>query len=117
MSPFGTLLRRTREGKGVTLRELEDRTGINSTYISKLETGRMKHSPTRDTILKLAQGLGCNQEETDELLVAARRLPEELENKMLSNPVLLNFFRATKKLSDEDLQNIVKEIERKKRHT
>ena len=41
-----------RKGKGLTLREVEEITGISNAYLSQLETGKIK-KPSFDTITKL----------------------------------------------------------------
>lgn len=41
-----------RKQKGLTLREVENITGISNAYLSQLETGKIK-SPSHDTVCKL----------------------------------------------------------------
>ena len=52
---FGKLLKQIRTEKGLTLLELEVRTGINEGDISKIERGKKNLAFT--TLVKLARGL------------------------------------------------------------
>jgi len=47
-----------RSSKGMTQKELSERTGIRQSNISRIENGI--ESPTIDTLQKLAKGLGMN---------------------------------------------------------
>lgn len=57
---FGQLLRSLRQAKGLSLRQVEDLTGVDRSRLSRWENG--KSMPTRsdshDTIIKLEQALG-----------------------------------------------------------
>lgn len=44
--------KKRREQQGVTLRELENATGISNSYLSQIETGKIK-SPSYDVVKKL----------------------------------------------------------------
>jgi len=50
-------LKTLREGKGLTKYRLAKLSGISETYLYRLELGEIKN-PRRDTLQKLAQGLG-----------------------------------------------------------
>lgn len=55
MKTFGGVIQKTRTGKGLTLRELAKISGLDYSYISRIEKGYM---PSRDATLKLAKALG-----------------------------------------------------------
>jgi transcriptional regulator with XRE-family HTH domain len=58
MSPrIGTVLRRLREGKGMSQLELAKNSTVAQGYISALEAGEKKN-PGLDTLKKLAKALG-----------------------------------------------------------
>ncbi len=59
--PIATILRRLRRDAGLTLQELGARCGLASSTLSKIENGQM--SPTYDTILRVAGGLGIDMAE------------------------------------------------------
>jgi Uncharacterized protein conserved in bacteria len=52
---FGSILKQFRTEKGLTLLDLEVRTGINEGEISKIENGKKNFAFT--TLVKLAKGL------------------------------------------------------------
>lgn len=54
---LGTTLRRCREEQGLSLRELEQRTGLSNGYLSFLENDKVKQ-PKPQVLFKLSEGLG-----------------------------------------------------------
>jgi PAS domain S-box-containing protein len=74
---FGQRLRELRKAKGMTQRELAQKTGISFAYVSKLETDVMP-PPRQKIILALAKVLGANNADTDELFGLARKMPSDL---------------------------------------
>lgn len=58
---IASILRRLRRQAGLTLQELGDRCGLASSTLSKIENGQM--SPTYDTMLRVAGGLGLDMAE------------------------------------------------------
>ncbi len=77
----------------MTLRGLADATGVDFTYLSKIENGRPGYFPGAETIRELATALRFD---ALELLHLANKLPPELE-KMAGDPKARRFFqrRAT----------------------
>lgn len=71
---FGTLLYNLRRTKELTQEQLAEASGLDDSYISYLERGLREH-PTKDTVLRLAHGLGASVEERDWLLVTAGYAP------------------------------------------
>jgi transcriptional regulator with XRE-family HTH domain len=72
---FGTTIRRKREGLGLTLEELAERSGLSPNYVGSVENGR--RDPSLSTILALAKGFRVP---AAELLGGARDVgPEALE--------------------------------------
>jgi HTH-type transcriptional regulator / antitoxin HipB len=57
MGTVGALLKREREARGLTQKELGEKSGISETYISRIERG-MVGMPHRPTLEKLAGPLG-----------------------------------------------------------
>lgn len=55
-SALGVLLRKLREKRGLTLRELGQLAGLNHAYIHRLETGA-KEAPSAETMQKLSRAL------------------------------------------------------------
>jgi PAS domain S-box-containing protein len=74
---FGQQLRDLRNARGLTQRELAQKSGISYAYVSKLETGVMP-PPRQKTIMALARALGTNSTDTDGLFGLARKMPPDL---------------------------------------
>ena len=72
---FGEYLRGLRKRAGLSQRELAEQAGIDFTYLSKIENGRVD-PPAEETMRALARALGAD---ADELLARARKMPRELK--------------------------------------
>ena len=55
-SAFGTVLRRLREGRGLSLREVNQLSGLDHAYVYRLETGE-KEAPSNDALARLFKAL------------------------------------------------------------
>ena len=70
---FGQALRRLRRARGLSLRRLDELSGLSYSYLSMLEVGvRM---PARETIGRLAQALQLTGEQTSHLYLTMQALP------------------------------------------
>lgn len=56
---MGAMLRAHRKANGLTQREVADAAGIDFTYLSKIENGRLRFPPSDATIERLAGIVGC----------------------------------------------------------
>ncbi|MDP9257805.1 MAG: helix-turn-helix domain-containing protein [Actinomycetota bacterium] len=72
---FGEHIRGLRHERGLTQRDVAAAAGVDFSYISKLENGRLPHTPSAKTIAVLATALDANELE---LLQLAGKLPPEL---------------------------------------
>ncbi len=108
---FGERLRELRKAKNLGQRALADMVDINFTYLSKIENGRLDFAqfPSEELIRKLAKALDADE---DELLLLAKKIPEDIKNRVLERP---DAFRKIAALDDEALNAIVKQIEKKER--
>ena len=52
--PFGDFLKKLRARKGVSLKKVEEATGISNAYLSLLETGERRRLPKPDRLIALA---------------------------------------------------------------
>jgi len=52
--PFGDFLKKLRARKGVSLKKVEEETGISNAYLSQLETGERRRLPKPDRLKALA---------------------------------------------------------------
>jgi transcriptional regulator with XRE-family HTH domain len=99
---FGERLRQLRRAQHMNQRTLAARVGIDFTYLSKLENGRMD-PPSAETIVKLARALGAD---ADELLLLAGKVPEDIRAIIIASPALPAFFRAIRDLHPEELHQL-----------
>jgi HTH-type transcriptional regulator, competence development regulator len=86
---FGELLRQKRRAAGLSQRRLAESAGLDFSYISKLENSRLA-APATETILKLAELLGCPPED---FLSAAGKLPGDVGQNLASSPAAVRFLR------------------------
>jgi len=104
MNDFGTVLREKRRVACLSQRQLAERAGLDFSYISKLENGRLA-APAADTVVRLAEILGCPSEE---LLSAAKKMPTGLSGS-LTDPAALRFLREASRLrlSQEEWEQLL----------
>lgn len=59
---FGERIRELRKANDLSQRDLADKVGINFTYLSKIENGKLDFAqfPSEETIRNLAQALGAD---------------------------------------------------------
>lgn len=108
---FGAKVRELRQAAGLTLRELAEKAGVDFTYLSKMETGKLPYTPAPETIRVLAASLGADPLE---LLSLAHKLPPEL-NQLSSVPAARRFMeRAQHVASPDDWEALLDILE--KRH-
>lgn len=81
---FGATLKRYREGLRVSQSKLAERAGFDHSYVSRLESGA--RTPTRDAVQQLAEALGLERLNQDELLASAGFLPQEVSSLLSSEP-------------------------------
>jgi transcriptional regulator with XRE-family HTH domain len=104
---FGGRVRELRQAKRLTLRDVAAKVGINFTYLSKIENGKLDFSdyPSEKLIRKLAKALGGD---TDELLLLAQKVPDRIRKRVLERP---DVFLKLAGLDDEALDRLVTQIE------
>jgi len=114
---FGETLQRIRRTKRKTQKEIADVIGMDYGYFSRIENDLFDYTPTRDTVVRMANALECSDVEVHELLAEADRLGEEMESvaKLAhTRPELRELFRTAAGLPAERVQQLI-EIARKKR--
>ena len=78
---IGARIRRERLNRNMTQRELAEAVEVGVPHISKVEANR--ENPSDDLIRRLAKVFGID---ADELFVVARRLPEDIIEKLAIDP-------------------------------
>lgn len=81
---FGVALKRYREARRVSQSKLAERAGFDHSYVSRLESGA--RTPTREAVQQLAEALGLERLQQDELLASAGFLPKEVSSLLSSEP-------------------------------
>lgn len=71
---IGDQIRQERNRRDLSLRSLADRVGVNASYLSRVEAGKV--APSEQLVNRLADALSYDR---DELLLMAGRLPAELQ--------------------------------------
>jgi transcriptional regulator with XRE-family HTH domain len=109
MAPDGFLdmLRNGMERQRISLNQLAYRAGVSPAFLSRI-MNKERGLPSDKVILRLAQVLDL--EPPERLLIEAGRIPEELKP-VLSQPRIPELLRATGKLSETDLQELLRTAE------
>jgi transcriptional regulator with XRE-family HTH domain len=89
MATFGDILRDRRRVAGISQRDLAAKIGVDFSYISKLENGRLA-PPATDTTGRIAKALNCAVED---LLAAAGKFPSGVEDAIASEPAAIRFLQ------------------------
>lgn len=103
MNHFGQRVRELRRARGLSLRDLAPLVGVGYTYLSKVENGRLDFGdyPSDALIHRLAESL---DEDEDELLLLAERIPEEIRLRVLQRP---DAFRMLARCDDATLNKMI----------
>jgi len=109
---FGDHVRALRIAKGISLRELSRRAGIESSYLSKIERGAYDTKPPGEQrILDLAREL---EEDPDVLLAMAGKMSADLHAIVLSNPQafasLLRQLKGAPERTIKHVEHVAREV-------
>ncbi len=95
MASFGDLLREERRKAGITQRELAAKAGLDFSYISKLENGRIP-PPAADTVIAICEILKIQAEK---LLAASGKLPAGVQSGLGTSPGAQSFLQNANKMN------------------
>ncbi len=95
---FGQILREARRSAGVSQRDLAGTVGVDFSYISKVENGRLP-PPAADTIVRICEALGLVP---DRLLAATGKMPSEVGRMLGGSPSALRFMREAYQMALTD---------------
>lgn len=101
-SAIGQLLKQLREDAGLSLYELERRSGVNRAKLQRIESGEIRH-PTMPTLTKLA---AAHDIEPEDLYDAVWQDSSE----PLPSPAV--YFRSKYHLSDEQIAELESTVDR-----
>lgn len=106
---FGATLKRYRENRRVSQSKLAERAGFDHSYVSRLESGA--RTPTRDAVQQLAEALGLERLQQDELLASAGFLPQEVSSLLSSEPEITEVLALLQSSSmPEDYRQTMRQV-------
>ena len=96
--PFPDRLRELRRAARLSQRALAERVGVDFTYLSKIENGRVE-PPSEGVLLRIARELAdkLGRDETelaDELITLAGKIPSDLAETLSRNPEVVRLLRS-----------------------
>ncbi len=95
---FGAALRASRRAAGLSQRTVAARTGLDFSYISKVENGRLP-PPAADTIVAICRVLEIAPEG---LLALTGKIPSAVRQTVSSSPAAQQFLREAQQLALTD---------------
>lgn len=106
MSRFAEELRALRKKRGMSLRELASATGMDFTYINKLENDRA-NPPSDEKIQRLCDILMCD---ADSLTLLAGRVPERQAEMEAEDGLMVKFLKALPNFSAKERASLSKKF-------
>jgi transcriptional regulator with XRE-family HTH domain len=105
---FGEALREKRRDAGISQRELADKIGVDFSYISKVENGRLP-PPAADTVVKICRVLGTKPEE---LLALTGKIPSLVQRGLSTSEAAQDFLQQAQGmgLSEEEWRQMVRSL-------
>lgn len=102
---FGRRLRELRKQRNISQRDLAAQVGIDFSYLSKIEVGRLA-PPSEEVIRQIAQVL---EADTDELINLAGKVPKDLKAVLEESPQAVELLRvlSERKLPDETYRQML----------
>lgn len=108
---FGAFIRREREAKGLSLRDMAKKIKVSPTFMSKVETEDWK--PGEEKLRKIAEIIDCDP---DDLLARAGRVSTDITDIIKRHPVELTaLLRTAKNLTAEDIARLAQDAQKAKR--
>ncbi len=106
---FGERVRHLRTQKRLGQRALARAVGVNFTYISKIENGKLDFGdyPSEELILRLAEALEVDAEE---MLLLAEKIPARIRRRVLERP---DAFGRLADLDDDSLDRLLHHLDRR----
>jgi transcriptional regulator with XRE-family HTH domain len=90
---FGQQLKYFRSAREISQRRLAETLDVDPAYLSRVEHDQPYHVPNLETLNKIIKALDLQQKEADALFVAAKRLPPDVQAKLLERPQLFSRIR------------------------
>jgi len=108
---FGERVRKLRQKRSLTQRDLGALVDVEFSYISKIENGKLDFGdyPSERLIERLAEALRV---ESDELLLLAEKVPPQIKQRVMDRP---DAFRKFAQLDDKALDELVEQVDENSR--
>jgi transcriptional regulator with XRE-family HTH domain len=108
---LGERIKALRQGGGLTQRQLAEQTGLDFTYLSKIENDRLEHMPSIRVLQQLAAALDVDELE---LLDLADKVPPTFAP-IVRDPEARRFFRSAsaQAATSEDWRALTDYLERR----
>lgn len=105
---FGQNLKKLRQEKNISQRQLAEKVGVDFSYISKIENDRLP-PPAADTIIKICAVLGVSSEE---FLAHSGKIGSDIKENVLSNPSALKFLNQINEmgLTEDEWDSLFKKL-------
>lgn len=102
---FGTALREYRRTAGLSQRDLAKKTGLDFSYISKIENGRLS-PPSADTIVQICKVLDLP---AGRLLALTGKIPSDVRQTIGTNSTAQEFLREVQEmgLTEDEWKQLV----------
>jgi SOS regulatory protein LexA len=81
---FGAYIKDLRKNKKLTIRQLEEKTGVSNAYLSQIENGKKKSLPSPEILMKIHEPLGVAY---DELMEKAGYISSETRAELLPETI------------------------------
>lgn len=99
MDEFGLTLKALRTERRITQRELAEKVGKDFTYISKMENGQLKNTPSAETIIKIAEVLDTD---ADRLILLAKKVPDTIRKMIVNDDLAAALLRKMPTMTEEE---------------
>jgi HTH-type transcriptional regulator, competence development regulator len=105
---LGETIRDLRKANGLTQGELAREVGVDESYISKIETGRLSYMPSEETLRLMAKKLGAD---ALVLLSLAQKAPHELRD-VVDSESAREFFKivSEQQVNTEDWHDLTRRL-------
>lgn len=98
-------LKEIRKAKGFTQKELAEKVGVDTSSISKYETGVAE--PSYDVLMKLARVLGVSIDSFSDVEIETDDTEQEILEYLRTNPEFKILFDRIKNSGKEDLNRLI----------
>ena len=103
MSDFGSELKRLRQERRITQRDLAEKVNVDFTYISKMENGKLENFPSIETIIKIADALDAD---ADKLILLAEKVPDNIRKAIVDDDFAVALLRKMPSMTPEKKNQI-----------